>query len=128
MYFIFKHTDFSRYKDRKGKFYHYDERSPNFEKVREKAKVLCYQKEDNWIFAIATVGKIRVVKKKVKNFFAFYGKYLRLGNPLFLDYETRKRVGLKRNLELPSPGIVPIEKGTYEKLLKMIRKENKIFE
>ena len=123
MYFIFKHAKFSRYKDEKGKVYHFDERSPNFDKVKEGVKVLCYQKEDNWIFAVAKVGRIEVRERDgKKEFFAFYESFERLKEPLFLDEEVRKRVGLKRNLELPSSGIIPISKETFEKILALAKK------
>ena len=122
MYFIFKHAEKSRYRDEKGKFYHFDENSPNWEKVKEGARVLCYQKEDNWIFAIAKVGKILVRRKNGrKEFFALYEDYRKLEEPIFLDEEVRLKVGLKRSLELPSPGIIPISKETFERIVSLSR-------
>jgi len=127
MYFIFKHAEFSRYKDEKGKVYHFDERSPNFDKVKEGARVLCYQKEDNWIFAVAKVGKILVEEKDGrKEFFALYESFERLEEPLSLDEKVRKKIDLKRNLELPPPGIIPISEETYKKILALIKKNKNI--
>ena len=122
MYFIFKHVEFSGYKDEKGRFYHYTENSPNFKKVKEGAKVLCYQKENNSIFAFAEVKRIKVWKEKgVKNFLAFYSNYVELEKPLELSFEVRRKVKLKRDLEMPSPGIIPISAETFQKILRLAR-------
>ncbi|MDI6807094.1 MAG: hypothetical protein QMD14_04800 [Candidatus Aenigmarchaeota archaeon] len=123
MYFIFKHVKFSRYKDVKGKVYHYNEKSPNFEKVNTGARVLLYEKENNEIFALAMVARIKVSENNGKNFFAFYKNCIHFEKPLELSYETRKKVGL-RNLELPSPGIIPITKQTFKNLIETIKNLN----
>lgn len=117
MYFIFKHAKFSRYKDIKGEVYHYDKKSPNFEKVKIGSKVFLYDKESNEIFGFGVIDKIKVVNG---NFFAFYKNYKHFKKSLFLDDKIRK--GLKiRNLELPSPGIIPISKKTFDELIKKLR-------
>jgi len=58
MYFVFKHVKNSPYRDRPGKYYHYTTASPNYKKVKPRARVLCYQKETDRIFARARVRKV----------------------------------------------------------------------
>ena len=118
-YFIFKHVEFSGYKDKKGLVYHYTEKSPNWEKVEEGAKVLLYEKETNCIFACATIGRIEKIEKdKQKEFFAFYKNLQRFKVPIELNFKLRKQLRL-RDLELPSPGIIPIEKKVFRSLRKL---------
>jgi hypothetical protein len=120
MHFIFKHVEFSTYRDERGKSYHYTQRSPNFQLVRKGARVLCYQKESNSIFAITEVKRIDKVRKGDElNFFAIYGNYRELKKPLVLMPRIRNELGL-RDLQLPSPGIIPISKEMFERLVGLI--------
>jgi hypothetical protein len=124
MHFIFKHVEFSTYRDERGKSYHYTQRSPNFQLVRKGARVLCYQKESNSIFAIAEVKRIsRVRKGNELNFFAIYGNYRELKEPLVLTPKLRSKLGL-RDLRLPSPGIIPISGEVFERLVELVKRDH----
>lgn len=121
MYFIFKHVGHSTYRDKPGKYYHYTQASPNHEMVRRGARVLCYQKETDQIFAKARVGRVECkLIRGVKNFFAYYSSYRRLKRPVFLD-EIRGQLRL-RDLRRPSPGIIPLDKHTFEGMVEIIER------
>lgn len=122
MHFIFRHRKFSRYKNKRGKVYHYDRGSPNWEKVKVGVKVLCYQIEKNEIFGIA---EVREIEERAEGFFALLKNYVRLRKPLVVDLEVMKKVKLGKSLGLPAPGIIPISRSTYSSLLKLIREKNK---
>jgi hypothetical protein len=113
MYFIFKHAKFSRYKDVKGKVYNFDKNSPNWEKVKVGSKVLLYDKESNEIFGSAVISELKINENE---FYAYYKNYVHFKKPIELTKEIREKLKI-RNLELPSPGIIPITKEVYEKLL-----------
>jgi hypothetical protein len=84
MYFIFKHVKYSPYRDRPGKYYHYTQASPNHEKVKAGAYVLCYRKEADQIFAKAKIGKIVVKEtKRVRNYYAYYARLMKSSRNLF---------------------------------------------
>jgi hypothetical protein len=116
MYFIFKHTKFSRYKDVKGKVYNFDKKSPNWEKVKVGSKVLLYDKESNEIFGSAAISKLKIVNEN--EFYAYYKNYVHFKRPIELTKGIRKKFKI-RNLELPSPGIIPIAKEVYEELVNL---------
>ena len=119
MYFIFKHVEHSIYRDKPGKYYHYTQASPNHKMIERGARVLCYRKETDQIFAKARVGRIesRLIGG-TRNFFAHYSNYRWLRRPVFLD-EIREQVKL-RDLRRPSPGIIPLDRRTFETIVKII--------
>jgi len=119
MYFIFKHAEHSPYKDKPGEYYHYTQRSPNYSKVKEGSCVLCYQKETDTIFALARVGRISVREVMgVRNYRAHYEDYEELERPVFLE-DIRGHIRL-RDLQRPSPGIIPLDKETFERIVRTI--------
>ncbi|MCS7131178.1 MAG: hypothetical protein NZ934_00380, partial [Hadesarchaea archaeon] len=52
--------------------------------------------------------------------FAYYSSYRRLRRPVFLD-EIREQVKL-RDLRRPSPGIIPLDKHAFEKMVEIIER------
>lgn len=81
--------------------------------------MLCYRKETDQIFARAKVGKIVVKEVKgIKNYYAHYRDYERLKKPIFLE-DLLGRVRL-RDLRKPSPDTTPINKQTFEAIIKAI--------
>jgi hypothetical protein len=121
MYFIFKHVKNSPYRDMPGKYYHYTTASPNHRRVKRGARVLCYQKETDRIFARARVGKVMTRRLGgVKNYYAYYEGYEELEGPVLLE-DIRRRVKL-RDLRRPSPGIIPLDEKTFVEIIKTIGK------
>ncbi len=122
-YFIFRHVKQSSYKDKIGKHYHFTSRSPNHKKVKAGSLVLIYEKERNCITAIAKVGKVK--KKKARReteYFAIYKEFKRLKNPLFCDEDFMAKTGIKQRLDGKLPGIIEIDRKTYEKVLQLVTK------
>lgn len=111
MYFIFRHSKKSGYKDKIGKVYHFTEKSPNFEKVRKGAKILLYEKEKNSIVGIAKISKIEKRKVgKIRHFFAYYENFEKFKEPLFCDEKILEKLGVKIILDSKLPGIIPIRR------------------
>ncbi len=118
MYFIFRHSKKSNYKDKIGKYYHYTKNSPNYEKVRKGSKVLIYVKEINAIIGKAEIREIKKFwKNNVLNFYAIYKNYKKFKNPIFCDYDFLEKCKIKYFLDGKLPGIIPISKETYKKIL-----------
>ena len=63
MFFIFRHSEKSSYKDKVGKVYHFTDKSPNCKRVKKGSKVLIYKKENNSIIGFAEIKEIKVEKK-----------------------------------------------------------------
>lgn len=125
MYFIFRHSEKSSYKDKIGRYYHFTNKSPNYRKVKKGAKILLYKKEINSIIGVARIN--RIVKNKVNktiHFFAFYN-LKKFREPLFCDNEFLEKVGINLILDSTLPGIIPINKSQFEKILGMIKWKRK---
>lgn len=121
MYFIFRHSESSGYKDKKGKYYHFTTESPNYEKVKPNAKVLLYQKELDAIFGYADISRVKEKKMgRGKEFFAFYKNYKELKEPLFCE-ELIEKGCLNIELAENMSGIIPIKKEVYLKILELIK-------
>ncbi len=119
MYFILRHSENSNYKDIFGEIYHYTERSPNSKKLKEGSKVLLYKKENNSIIAFGKVVKIEVKNVNNQKHFFAYLKCKRFKEPIFCDYRILKLAGIKFQLDSALPGIIPISRASFQKILKL---------
>lgn len=120
MYFIFRHSKKSNYKDKIGKYYHYTNKSPNYKKVKLNSNVLIYLKEINSIIAIAKISKIVIKREKNQiHYFAYYKNFKKI-KPILCDEEFLEKTKIKFYLDGKLPGIIPLNKKTFEKILKLI--------
>ena len=125
MYFIFRHSEKSSYKNKIGEFYHFTNKSPNYKKVKEKCKVLIYKKEINSIIGIAQVGKIRKKKmNSLQHFFVYYEKFIWLKKPLVCNEKFFKKTKMSFKLDAKLPGIIPITKQQFKSVLNLIKSKN----
>ena len=122
MYFIFRHSEKSTYKDKIGKVYHFTSQSPNYEKVKVNSWVLIYKKGINSFLGYAKIGKIeKKIEKGLIHFYAFYKNFKKFKQPLFCDEDLMKKVSFKLVLDRKMPGIVPISKKVFEAILKEVK-------
>jgi hypothetical protein len=68
------------------------------------------------MFGSAVIRELKTVNEN--EFYAYYKNYVHFKKPIELTKEIREKLKI-RNLELPSPGIIPITKEVYEKLLNL---------
>ena len=118
MFFIFRHSERSGYKDVMGRIYHFTDKSPNYKKVKKNSKVLIYKKENNSIIGVAEIGEVKKEKKgKITHFYAIYRKFKKFKNPIFCDEEFLSRIGINLMLDGKLPGIIPISKEIFDRVL-----------